>query len=263
MVGGAKPRPCLCERPRKGAPRKRTPTGRRHPPASAATQIAVVDCLRERLDAEVARSGHRARDQAPPRPRLGRGSSSAPASCAGCVTRRQRWSSSAPRAGYGKTILLAQYAAVADRPFAWLSLDAADADPVLLALELATAIDRVSIVDARVFSSLSTPAPAMRRVVLPRARQQPRFRGGGSRPGRPSPARGFPGAWGSSPSSASTSLPGAQLLVASRDTSALPLGSLRVSGRLLELGWRDLALNRSEAEGLMRAAGAWLAEGDL
>ena len=70
-------------------------------------------------------------------------------------------------AGYGKTILLAQYAAVTDRPFAWLSLDAADADPVLLALELATAIDRVSTVDARVFSSLSTPAPAIRRVVLP------------------------------------------------------------------------------------------------
>ena len=33
-------------------------------------------------------------------------------------------------AGYGKTTLLAQYAAVADRPVAWLSLDAADGDPV-------------------------------------------------------------------------------------------------------------------------------------
>ena len=57
--------------------------------------------------------------------------------------------------------------------------------------------------------------------------------------------------------------PGAKLLVASRDTSALPLGNLRVSGRLLELGWRDLALNRSEAEGLMRAAGASLADEHL
>ena len=156
-------------------------------------------------------------------------------------------------AGYGKTILLAQYAAVADRPVAWLSLDAADADPVLLALELATAIDRVSPVDARVFSSLNTPAPALRRVVLSRARQRSPFRRGGSRPGRPAPARGLPE-------------PGDRLLPLRarpsrgeapgrvRDTSAVPLGNLPVSGQLLELGWRDLALNRSEAEGLMRAA---------
>ena len=73
---------------------------------------------------------------------------------------------SAP-AGYGKTVLLSQYAAVAARPFVWLSLDATDADRVLLALELATAIDRVAPVDARVFASLSSPAPAIERVVLP------------------------------------------------------------------------------------------------
>src|SRR5262245_39496120 len=70
-------------------------------------------------------------------------------------------------AGYGKTVLLSQYAAVVDRPFAWLSLDATDDDPVLLALELATAIDRLTPVDARVFASLSSPAPAIERVVLP------------------------------------------------------------------------------------------------
>ena len=57
--------------------------------------------------------------------------------------------------------------------------------------------------------------------------------------------------------------PEARLLLASRDTSALPLGSLRVNGRLLELGWRDLRLSRSEAESLLQAAGAPLAERDL
>ncbi len=94
---------------------------------------------------------------------------------------------SAP-AGYGKTVLLSQYAAVAARPFVWLSLDATDADRVLLALELATAIDRVAPVDARVFASLSSPAPAIERVVLPRARQQPpRRRERGPRRGRPAP----------------------------------------------------------------------------
>jgi LuxR family maltose regulon positive regulatory protein len=165
-------------------------------------------------------------------------------------------------AGYGKTILLAQYAAVADRPFAWLSLDAADADPVLLALELATAIDRVSTVDARVFSSLSTPAPAMRRVVLPGLVNS-------LDSGEVALALDDLHLVEGSRSMGIVSFlcehvpPGAKLLVASRDTSALPLGSLRVSGRLLELGWQDLALNRSEAEGLMRAAGPSLAEEDL
>ncbi len=165
-------------------------------------------------------------------------------------------------AGYGKTILLAQYAAVTNRPFAWLSLDAADADPVLLALELATAIDRVSTVDARVFSSLSTPAPAIRRVVLPGLVNS-------LDSGEVALALDDLHLLEGSRSLGIVSFlcehapPGAKLLVASRDTSALPLGNLRVSGRLLELGWRDLALNRSEAEGLMRAAGASLADEDL
>ena len=57
--------------------------------------------------------------------------------------------------------------------------------------------------------------------------------------------------------------PGAQLLVAFRDTPALPLGALRVSGGLLELGWGDLALSRTEVEALLRATGAPLEGLDL
>ena len=76
-------------------------------------------------------------------------------------------------AGYGKTVLLSQYAAVAARPVVWLSLDATDADPVLLALELATAIDRVAPVDARVFASLGSAGAGDRADCPTRPRQQP------------------------------------------------------------------------------------------
>ena len=159
-------------------------------------------------------------------------------------------------AGYGKTVLLSQYAAVVDRPFVWLSLDQTDADPVLLALELATAIDRVAPVDARVFASLGAPAPAIQRVVLPG------LVNGLHAAGDVVLAVDDLHLVDSPESVAVVSFlcehlpPGAQLLVASRDTSALPLGTLRLNGRLLELGWRDLALSRAEVEGLLRAAGA-------
>ena len=114
---------------------------------------------------------------------------------------------SAP-AGYGKTVLLSQYAAVAARPFVWLSLDATDADRVLLALELATAIDRVAPVDARVFASLSSAGAGDRADGPSRAREQPpRRRERGPRRGRPAPRRQPREALPSSPSSASTSRP--------------------------------------------------------
>ena len=112
------------------------------------------------------------------------------------------------------------------------------------------------------FSSLSTPAPAIRRVVLPGLVNS-------LDSGEVALALDDLHLLEGSRSLGIVSFlcehapPGAKLLVASRDTSALPLGNLRVSGRLLELGWRDLALNRSEAEGLMRAAGASLADEDL
>lgn len=166
-------------------------------------------------------------------------------------------------AGYGKTVLLSQYAAVADHPVAWLSLDATDADPVLLALELATVIDRVAPVDARVFTSLSSPAPAIQRVVVPGLLNGLHAAGDVALVLDDLHLADSPG------SVAIVSLicehlpPGARLVVASRDTSALPLGTLRVSGRLLELGWRDLMLSRTETEGVVHATGAPLEGRDL
>jgi LuxR family maltose regulon positive regulatory protein len=46
-------------------------------------------------------------------------------------------------AGYGKTTLLALWAQADDRPFAWLSLDPHDNDPIVLLTHLAVALDRI------------------------------------------------------------------------------------------------------------------------
>ena len=166
-------------------------------------------------------------------------------------------------AGYGKTTLLAQYAAVVDRPLTWLSLDATDDDPVLLALELATAVERLSPVDGRVFASLGSPAPAIDRVVLPGLVNSLNAAGNVALALDDLHLVDSPASQAVLAFLCEHLPPETQLLVASRDTSALPLGTLRVNGGLLELGWRDLALSRLETEGLLRAAGAPLSEDDL
>ena len=60
-------------------------------------------------------------------------------------------------AGYGKTTLLAQWAAH-HRPWVgWVSADDRDNDPVVLLAYLATALDRIEPVDPRVFWALASP----------------------------------------------------------------------------------------------------------
>ena len=49
--------------------------------------------------------------------------------------------------GWGKTTLLAQWASVSQRPFAWLSIDERDNDPIVLLTYVAVALDRVSPLD--------------------------------------------------------------------------------------------------------------------
>src|SRR3954466_5649894 len=57
-------------------------------------------------------------------------------------------------AGYGKTTILALWAEADERPFAWLSLDADDNDPIVLLSHLAVALDRVSPLPLRTFDAL-------------------------------------------------------------------------------------------------------------
>ena len=68
--------------------------------------------------------------------------------------------SSAAPPGYGKTILLAQWAERRSGPVAWVSLDRRDNDPVVLLSYLAVALDRVQPIDPGVFQTLGSPGAA-------------------------------------------------------------------------------------------------------
>src|SRR5512133_3322130 len=59
--------------------------------------------------------------------------------------------------GWGKTTLLAQWASASQRPFAWLSVDDRDNDPIVLLTYIAAALDRVSPLDPSVFDALASP----------------------------------------------------------------------------------------------------------
>ncbi len=70
-------------------------------------------------------------------------------------------------AGYGKTTFVAEWAEADRRPLAWLCLDAADNDPVVLVTYLALALDQIEPVDPSILSVLSQPTTSMA-TVLPR-----------------------------------------------------------------------------------------------
>ena len=60
-------------------------------------------------------------------------------------------------AGYGKTTLLAEWAERDRRPFAWVSVDEADGDPVVFLGHVAVALDRIEPIEPRVLESIASP----------------------------------------------------------------------------------------------------------
>ena len=70
-------------------------------------------------------------------------------------------------AGYGKSILAAQWASRCRRPVAWVNLDRGDNNPLVLLTYLAHALDRLEPVPQELFDELSSPGPRVDDVVLP------------------------------------------------------------------------------------------------
>jgi len=58
--------------------------------------------------------------------------------------------------GYGKTMLMAQWAQRTESRVAWLSCDDADNDPVVLLSALAVTLGRIGLVDPAIFSALAS-----------------------------------------------------------------------------------------------------------
>ncbi|GAB3787541.1 LuxR C-terminal-related transcriptional regulator [Nocardioides ungokensis] len=160
--------------------------------------------------------------------------------------------------GYGKTTLLAAWAERCESPVAWVSCDRIGDDPESLWSAVTDALgteqampDIQSLLD-----------PDRRRVEHPN----------GSLVGVPPrpvavvldqlEALASPDVRRSVAAFATSAPAGWTLALASREELPLPAARLRVEGRLLEVGADDLALSRSEAAGLLGAAGVGLSDAE-
>src|SRR5689334_22301284 len=71
--------------------------------------------------------------------------------------------------GYGKTTALVEWALSREqRPFAWVSVDRHDNDPIVLLTYVAVALDRVAPIDRSVFEALASPGASVEATVVPR-----------------------------------------------------------------------------------------------
>ncbi len=161
---------------------------------------------------------------------------------------------SAP-AGYGKTTLLALWASVDEREFAWLTLDATDNDPVVFVTSLLTVLQPHVDFSPEDLHRLRFGSPALDEVIVSSFAN--------ADAGAPRPfvlvlddvhlvteprchdvighfAQRLP--------------PGCQIVLSTRTDPLLPLGSWRAHGRLVELHAGDLALDEREAAALLAAS---------
>jgi LuxR family maltose regulon positive regulatory protein len=166
---------------------------------------------------------------------------------------------SAP-AGYGKTTLLSLWGRQDGRAFAWVTLDGADNDPILLVGAVLAALDPLADLDPSIAEMLRSPEPPLDDIVLPAlvdactAMKEP-----------------FvvvlddvhlvnePRCHGVIRYVAEHLPPGCQLALATRTDPPLPLASWRAHGRLVELRAPDLALGLDEAVNLFNVSGVPLA----
>jgi LuxR family maltose regulon positive regulatory protein len=186
----------------------------------------------------------------------------------GLVNRLRRASSArvvsviAP-AGYGKTTLLAQWAGRDDRPFAWVSLERRDNDPVALLTYVAAALDGIHPIDPGVFRAAASASDALWSTSVPRL--------GAALASTPEPIvlvlddvheltdRDCVDVL--EPLAKNLSC-GSQLILSGRAENGLPLAQLRAAGKLFEIRHAELALSDSEAQTLLASAGTKLSKAE-
>jgi len=159
-------------------------------------------------------------------------------------------------AGYGKTTLLAEWAERDRRPFAWVSIDEADGDPVVFLGHVSVALDRVESIDPGVFEAIASPTGISPRRVLSRLGSALATR---TRPfvlvlddidglSEPMVTDVVMTLAGYVPA-------GSLLALSGRAVPNNGLARLRADGRLIEVGVDDLALGPPQAHRLLRGAG--------
>jgi LuxR family maltose regulon positive regulatory protein len=159
-------------------------------------------------------------------------------------------------AGYGKTTLLSEWAERDRRPFAWVSVDAADADPVVFLAHVAVALDRLETLDSEVFDAIASPGASspgriVRRLGGAIAARDRRFvlvLDDLDRSGEPLALDAV--------ATLTDHLPaGSVIAISARTVPDVRLPRLRAEGRLMEVGATDLALDATQARELLEAAG--------
>lgn len=165
-------------------------------------------------------------------------------------------------AGYGKSTLLAQWAARQPGAVAWLSVDELDDDPGVLLSDVACALHHAGAVGHDVVESLRVPALSPSAAL---ARLAPAIAGG------PAVAMVMdhlevirhPEALDVVAELAACLPDGSQLAIGTRSATLLSTQLLRAHGELVVVGAADLAMDRREAERLFAAVGAPFGAGEI
>jgi LuxR family maltose regulon positive regulatory protein len=167
-------------------------------------------------------------------------------------------------AGYGKTTLLAQWVERDSRPCAWVTVDERDNDPVTLLRSLAASLGRIAPLEPPLLDALANPGRSVWAKVVPRVAD--------AVASCPEPLMLVLDDVSRLESRASLELVAhlaaelpaeSTLALAGRTQPELPIATLRADGRLFEVGPELLALNRREADRLLRSTGLDLPEDDL
>ena len=158
--------------------------------------------------------------------------------------------------GYGKSTLLAEWAAVDPRPFAWVSLTEFEDDAFALVAYVARALDSTEPLDAQALAALTRSEADLTTTLLPWLGRALR--------GRTEPVVLVLDDVHLLRDPACTPVlstlvdhlgPGSRLVLAGRTDPALLVSRLRAEGRLLRLTDADLGLTGPESGALVRAAG--------
>ncbi len=161
--------------------------------------------------------------------------------------------------GYGKTTVLAQWSVEDPRPFAWVTVDDRDNDPVLLLRYILAALEREGIIEPAPTSSRRRTAGALWSTLVPElcaalATSEAEFvivlddvhelAAPETHDLLDVVVRAIPH--------------GSQLVLAGRSELTSAVARLRAAGALVEVGTADLALTPTEAAELLAAAGVGL-----
>jgi LuxR family transcriptional regulator, maltose regulon positive regulatory protein len=165
---------------------------------------------------------------------------------------------SAP-SGYGKSVLLEQWAEEDPRPFASIILGDLHNDPGMLVASIVEALERIEPVPGDVSTALRAPEPSIESIVLPRLKRALDDRAipmvlvldDLERIESPQALAVIAAIAGQIPS-------GSRLALACRTEPALPIGRLRAHRMLTELGRAELTMTKAECAALLAGLGVEL-----